>query len=249
MMVAHSTAADNEPPRTKLLIEIKPQSQPIEIKQTNPPRQPQRVEVEGRKSEGNRASLPKSQSFCADILKAKSLLKNSQSFPEELSDQLVQDSYCEDAYVTFVPVNGSSSQSEESQYGHTKNGRRTGTLTRHAVSLIQLPPPVENGEPDMEDRLQSQQSDMAVEQDSVSTISTLSSLSTSTNSSERDDATILENHKPVKKINGHWREAGAPSSSEHQTTSDGERTIEESLQMIRKHVDELRIIREIKLNY
>ncbi|XP_046439349.1 SH3 and multiple ankyrin repeat domains protein 3-like isoform X6 [Daphnia pulex] len=239
MMVAHSTAADNEPPRTKLLIEIKPQSQPIEIKQPNPPRQPQRVEVEGRKSEGNRASLPKSQSFCADILKAKSLLKNSQSFPEELSDQLVQDSYCEDAYVTFVPVNGSSSQSEESQYGHTKNGRRTGTLTRHAVSLIQLPPPVENGEPDMEDRLQSQQSDMAVEQDSVSTISTLSSLSTSTNSSERDDATILENHKPVKKINGHWREAGAPSSSEHQTTSDGERTIEESLQLIRKHVDEL----------
>ena len=238
MIVAHG-AVDNEP-RTKLLIEIKPQSPPIEIKQQmNPPRQQQRVEMESRKLEGNRGSLPKSQSFCADIVKAKSLLKNSQSFPEELSDQLSQDSYSEDAYVTFVPVNGSS-QSEESQYGHTKNGRRTGTLTRHAVSLIQLPPPVENGEADMDDRLQSQQSDMAVEQDSVSTISTLSSLSTSTNSSERDDATILENHKPVKKINGHWREASAGGPpSEHQPTTDGERTIEESLQLIRKHVDEL----------
>uniref|UniRef100_A0A0P5I0W8 SH3 and multiple ankyrin repeat domains protein n=1 Tax=Daphnia magna TaxID=35525 RepID=A0A0P5I0W8_9CRUS len=230
VVVGHESC-DSEP-RTKLLIEIKQQ----------PPQKQHRVEVDGRKLEGgNRGSLPKSQSFCADLLKAKSLLKNSQSYPEELSDcQLIQDSYPEDAYVTFVPVNGSS-QSDEAQYGHSKNGRRTGTLTRHAVSLIQLPPPVENGEMDADDRLQSNhQSEVAVEQDSVSTISTLSSLSTSTNSSERDDATILENHKPVKKINRQWREASAGGPSEHQpVVTDGERTIEESLQLIRKHVDEL----------
>lgn len=214
MIVAHGTGGSE--PRTKLLIEIK-QQQP-----------PPRGEVVG-------GSLPKSQSFCADILKAKSLLKTSQSFPEELSD-CQQDS--EDTYVTFVPVNGSQPESDEMQYGKS-GSRRSGTLTRHAVSLIQLPPPVENGETDSDDRFGSHQSEMAVEQDSVSTISTLSSLSTSTNSSERD-ATILENHKPVKKINGHWREAsaGAASRSDHQPT-DGERTIEESLQLIRKHVDEL----------
>ena len=201
-------------PRTKLL---------IEIKQQHPQQQQQ------QKEGGN---LPKSQSFCSDILKAKSKLKTSQSFPEELSD-CQQDT--EDAYVTFVPVNGSQPDTDETQYA--KAARRTGTLTRHAVSLIQLPPPVENGETESEDRL-NQQCETAVEQDSVSTISTLSSLSTSTNSSERD-ATILENHKPVKKINGHWREASAGGPSEHQQSSDGERTIEESLQLIRKHVDEL----------
>ena len=195
------TQGIGEQQRSKLLIEIQPHH----------PEQQQR--------ENGGGTLPKSQSFCADILKAKSLLKTSQSFPEELSDYQPEG---DDAYVTFVPVNGG---------GSTDEIRPTGsTLSRHAVSLVQLPPPVENGEADA----------MAgVEQDSVSTVSTLSSLSTSTNSSEHD-ATILENHQPVgKKINGHWREMSPASSGAAAGSSDGERTIEESLQLIRKHVDEL----------
>lgn len=222
----------------------------IEIKQQSPPHQPQ-------------PGMSKSQSFCADILTAKSRLKASQSFPEELSEQQQpqqkhhQHQDAEDPYVTFVPVNngkqsdtvvdeGSQPRNASHAGGGNAAGRRapTGSLTRHAVSLIQLPPPVENGESDQDERAMlasaHQQSEMAAEQDSVSTVSTLSSLSTnSSNSSDRDTTTVLENKPLANKkvtINGHWREEQSPRQ---QPTTEAERTIEESLQLIRRHVDEL----------
>lgn len=190
----------------------------IEIKQTG---QQQKREPSG--------GMSKSQSFCADILRAKSQLKTSQSYPEDLVDGHHD---AEDAYVTFVPVNGGKESAEEAKDRNGTLGRRQGNLTRHAVSLIQLPPPVENGEMDA-DEAKCSLGECAIEQDSVSTVSTLSSLSTSSNSSDRD-ATVLEN-KPYRKMNGHW---GNPSE-DNQAMADGERTIEESLQLIRKHVDEL----------
>lgn len=232
----------------------------IEIKHQQPPQQHQQQQQQ------QQSSLPKSQSFCADILKAKSLLKTSQSFPEELSDcqqqqqqQLPPDT--DDAYVTFVPVNNGkqSDTVDEGRSVGSHAGRRsaatgstTGVATRHAVSLIQLPPPAENGETD-----QDVHSDLVgnAEQDSVSTVSTLSSLSTnSSNSSDRDTTTVLENKPPTgnKKVtvNGYWREEEQMQQQRRQSTptggsktksggTDAERTIEESLQLIRRHVDEL----------
>lgn len=76
---------------------------------------PLRIEVKPTTGLG----LPKSQSFCADLLKAKSLLKTSQSFPEDLSDALAPGrasggagtatstgtSSTGPVYVTYLPVN------------------------------------------------------------------------------------------------------------------------------------------------
>lgn len=185
------------------------------------------------------AGMAKSQSFCADILKAKSLLKTSQSFPEELSDSTP---CCESdgLYVTFVPVNNDSKPGQDHNTKERNNGRRTCTLTRHAVSLIQLPPPAENGEGDTESEANARtQMNESAEQDSVSTISTLSSLSTS--SSDRD-ATILEN-KPntIKQKETHKavREEAYKENSPSPSMIENERTIEESLQLIRMHVNSL----------
>ena len=187
-------------------------------------------------------NMPKSQSFCADILKAKSLLKTSQSFPEDLSEVPTKtangSTSTEGTYVTFLPVNSDQAADKMEASKERTNRNRNGNLTRHAVSLVQLPPPAENNEDpecsDVAERLLHESG----EQDSVSTISTLSSLSTSSTSSDRD-TTILESkpspvNPPVKEAVNPSRKAREPSLS-----SDADRTIEESLQLIRMHVDAL----------
>ena len=231
------------------------------IQQQHPPTRV-RIEINQQPPSSPPGGLPKSQSFCADILKAKSQLKTSQSFPEELSDCQQQQQQppppqdAEDAYVTFVPVNNGKQSDTVPDHQAARNASHVGgggggsggarrvqthgNLTRHAVSLIQLPPPVENGESDQDERAHHSM-DMAAEQDSVSTVSTLSSLSS--NSSDRDTTTVVEN-KPMagKKvtINGHWREEQSTVAKQRpNSTTDAERTIEESLQLIRRHVDEL----------
>ncbi len=198
----------------------------------NKPQSRLRIEIK----QENTSTLPKSQSFCSDILKAKSLLKTSQSYPDELSDcQVPPDVAPDDSYVTFVPVNNGKQSDTDSYDGRTSRARTNGG-TRHAVSLIQLPPPAENGEPDDPS---AHMASSLPEQDSVSTVSTLSSLSTnsSSNSSDRD-ATVMENRPSANRnrvtINGHWKEDHVPKKA-----TDADRTIEESLQLIRKHVDEL----------
>ena len=108
------------------------------------------AEVEEQQSPGRSTSMPKSQSFCSDFLKAKSLLKTSISYPEELNEAPPHQQ--DDAYVTFVPVNGGE-----------RTPRRN---SRQAVSLVHLPPPVENG-------------NELHEQDLVSTISTMEVVVTS----------------------------------------------------------------------
>ena len=184
------------------------------------------------------SALPKSQSFCSDLLKAKSQLKTSQSFPEELSDCNATNGHtdAEDTYVTFVPVNKDPSTDAKDRC--SRRGAGTGSKVGAgggAVSLIQLLPPVVGSE--MEACEEDGSHHETLEQDSVSTISTLSSLSTSSGNSSDRDTTILENRFTLShaaKVNGSSR-----CSSVDDSTTEAERTIEESLQLIRKHVSEL----------
>lgn len=153
-----------------------------------------KIEIKGNGNGiGSVAGLPKSQSFCSDILKAKSQLKTSQSFPEELSEQ-THPNDTDDAYVTFLAVNKDASDTVK---------RRP--HNNHAVSLIQLPPPDENGDANDADDAQ---------QDSVSTISTLSSLSSGSGNSSDRDTTILENRF---QLNGsvRWKDPSAAPPGEH----------------------------------
>lgn len=145
------------------------------------------------KDTGSGVGLPKSQSFCSDILKAKSQLKTSQSYPEELNEQ-THPHDTDDAYVTFLAVNKDASDTIK---------RRPNSS--HAVSLIQLPPPDENGDTNDVDDAQ---------QDSVSTISTLSSLSSGSGNSSDRDTTILENRF---QLNGsiRWKDPSASLPGAH----------------------------------
>ncbi|XP_050736843.1 SH3 and multiple ankyrin repeat domains protein 2-like isoform X5 [Eriocheir sinensis] len=87
---------------------------------------------------------------------------------------------------TWILTNERSGERSDSRSDSDSNGaRRSGSLTRNAVSLVKLPPPQETTEPDLEGETARQG-----DQDTLSTVSSLSSLSSGSGGSggERERA-------------------------------------------------------------
>ncbi|XP_066989733.1 protein shank isoform X5 [Macrobrachium rosenbergii] len=86
---------------------------------------------------------------------------------------------------TWILTNEKGDKSDSSKDSDSNGARRTGTLTRNAVSLVKLPPPQESTEPDLDTELDASQSrnlTRSVDQDTISTLSSLSSLSSGSGS-------------------------------------------------------------------
>ncbi|KAK7078928.1 hypothetical protein SK128_002588 [Halocaridina rubra] len=92
---------------------------------------------------------------------------------------------------TWILTNEKGERSDSGKDSDSNGARRTGTLTRNAVSLVKLPPPQESTEPDLDSELdpssQGRNMSRSVDQDTISTLSSLSSLSSGSGSTgERD---------------------------------------------------------------
>ncbi|KAK3885694.1 hypothetical protein Pcinc_010114 [Petrolisthes cinctipes] len=88
---------------------------------------------------------------------------------------------------TWILTNEKGDKSDSSRDSDSNGGRRTGTLTRNAVSLVKLPPPQETTEPDLDADLEmgpghGAMMSRSVDQDTISTLSSLSSLSSGSGS-------------------------------------------------------------------
>nr|XP_027226662.1 protein shank-like isoform X2 [Penaeus vannamei] len=84
---------------------------------------------------------------------------------------------------TWILTNEKGSDSGKDS--DSNGARRSGTLTRNAVSLVKLPPPQETTEPDLDTELdvgQGRIMSRSVDQDTISTLSSLSSLSSGSGS-------------------------------------------------------------------
>ncbi|XP_069950590.1 protein shank isoform X2 [Cherax quadricarinatus] len=105
---------------------------------------------------------------------------------------------------TWILTNEKGDRSDSGKDSDSNGSRRTGTLTRNAVSLVKLPPPQETTEPDIETELTVIDTELevgqecimsrSVDQDTISTLSSLSSLSSGSGSTgERDRQQLLHN--------------------------------------------------------
>ncbi|CAG0888294.1 unnamed protein product [Darwinula stevensoni] len=191
-----------------------------------------------------------------DIQRARCGLKSSKSYPADLLQEdndnsssgvsSDQDNACPE-YVTVLHTDGTTGRARRNRHasGHedgseTSEGsddlgerpcygwdsiHKSGSLTRNAVSLAKLPPPVETGETESEgeDRGFERPSD-----DTSSLVSSLSSLSTYSSASSTGSLGVRPKD-PFGKPRNHLQTSRVRS----------ERSIEESLLLIKQHVNSL----------
>lgn len=101
---------------------------------------------------------------------------------------------------TWILTNEKGDRSDSGKDSDSNGVRRTGTLTRNAVSLVKLPPPQETTEPDLDTELdvgQERIMSRSVDQDTISTLSSLSSLSSGSGSTGEKERQQLPHNVPV----------------------------------------------------
>ncbi|XP_042225629.1 protein shank-like isoform X5 [Homarus americanus] len=101
---------------------------------------------------------------------------------------------------TWILTNEKGDRSDSGKDSDSNGSRRTGTLTRNAVSLVKLPPPQETTEPDIDTELdvgRGRIMSRSVDQDTISTLSSLSSLSSGSGSTGERDRQHLPHNVPV----------------------------------------------------
>ena len=119
---------------------------------------------------------------------------------------------------TWILTNDKSDKSDSGKDSDSNGSRRSGTLTRNAVSLVKLPPPQETTEPDLDNDLEignNRIMSRSMDQDTISTISSLSSLSSGSGSTGERDSIQAHGYNNQQLMHQNYH----PQMTKHQANS------------------------------
>lgn len=121
---------------------------------------------------------------------------------------------------TWILTNEKGDKSDSGKDSDSSSGsRRSGTLTKNAVSLVKLPPPQESSEPELDSNIHSNKiMSRSLDQDTISTVSSLSSVSSGTGSIGDSYPTLQHRHS-TPSLSKHLVQSPQPTNVVYQSPS------------------------------